>query len=175
MSRPVLDAVGTSPIRRSVVVPLDPSAAFDLFFRRMSEWWPLATRSLLLTDAASCHVEPKVGGRVYERAHDGRELTWGKVLVWAAPSRVVYTWHPGMAESLATEVEVTFTRVGASTHVDFEHRHWERLGERAADVRGMHERGWSAILVRFVERASGATELSVEAGAGCELGEQTNV
>jgi Activator of Hsp90 ATPase homolog 1-like protein len=162
--------IDLSPIRRSVVVQLDQGAAFDLFFRRMSEWWPLSTRSLLLERADSCHVEPRVGGRIYERGRDKTEILWGTILLWAAPSRVIYSWHPGMDESKATEVEVTFTPMGAATRVDFEHRHWERAGQDAMRIRDLHEIGWSAVLVRFAERAEGKTQLSLDADSRCELG-----
>jgi hypothetical protein len=53
------------PVRKSVVVPLDRPAAFDLFVRRLPEWWPLATRSVHLDRAASCHVEAHAGGRLH--------------------------------------------------------------------------------------------------------------
>jgi hypothetical protein len=66
------------PVRKSVLVPLTTFAAFDLFVRRLHEWWPLSTRSVFLQDAESCHVEPHLGGRLYERSRDGREETWGR-------------------------------------------------------------------------------------------------
>jgi len=54
------------PVRKSVVVPMATPDAFDLFFRRLPEWWPLSTRSVALEHAASCHVT-LVG--VYTNAH----------------------------------------------------------------------------------------------------------
>lgn len=76
-------------VRNSVVAPLGIEDTFDPFFRRMSEWWPLATRSVAVHDAVSCHIEPRVGGRVYERNRNGHEEGWGTILVWDPPSRVV--------------------------------------------------------------------------------------
>jgi uncharacterized protein YndB with AHSA1/START domain len=155
------------PVRRSVVVPLGPEAAFDLFVRRLAEWWPLATRSVHLEDAASCHVEARVGGRLFERSRGGVEATWGTFTVLDEGARAVFTWHPGLPEAAATEIEVTFTPLGAGTRVDVEHRGWERLGARASFVRGLMEGGWPGVLARFEARARGASELPPVEGPGC--------
>jgi Activator of Hsp90 ATPase homolog 1-like protein len=78
----------------------------------------------------------RTGGRFYERSQHGQESTWGTFRLVEEPLRAIFTWHPGHPEVTATEVEVTFAPVGASTRVDLEHRGWERLGERASFVRG---------------------------------------
>lgn len=136
------------PVRRSIVVPLDRASAFDLFTRRLPEWWPLEHRSVT-AGALSCHVEPRLGGRLYERTQAGGEAPWGAFTVWEEPDRVVFHWHPGVPEAAATEVEVTFTPVGDATRVDLEHRGWERLGARASFVRAAFEGGWPGVLERF--------------------------
>lgn len=155
------------PLRRSVRVPLDKAAAFDLFVRRLPEWWPLSTRSVGLADAASCHVEAHVGGRLFERSRAGEESTWGEFVVFEEPERVVFTWHPGAPPNLATEVEVVFAAAGSTTLVLLEHRNWEKLGERASFVRGLFEGGWNGVLARFEALARGATELPAVVGPGC--------
>jgi uncharacterized protein YndB with AHSA1/START domain len=143
------------PVVRSVVVPLGRSSAFELFVRRIAEWWPLATRSISGADAVSCAVEERPGGRIYERARDGSEHLWGRMLVWVAPARLGFTWQlPGLPEAAATEVEVRFTDAEGATRVDLEHRHWERLGADAALLRGLYDGGWPSILERFVALAS---------------------
>ncbi|WP_437675546.1 SRPBCC domain-containing protein [Sorangium sp. So ce131] len=143
------------PIRRSLVVPLSQADAFDLFVRRIADWWPLATLSVT-REAVSCHIEPSVGGRVFERARDGTEALWGTVVAWDAPWRLSFTWHPGRAPGSAQEVEVQFVEVvAAQTRVEVVHRGWERLGERAADFRARHEGGWQAVLARFEALARG--------------------
>ena len=157
---------GLPPVRRSVTVPLARTQAFDLFVRRLPEWWPLATRSVWLEQAASCHVEPRVGGRLYERTHDGREAHWGTFLLWDEPGRVVFAWHPGFPEAAATEVEVRFVAEGARTRVELEHRNWDRLGERASFVRGMFAGGWAPVLARFEALARGDAELPPVEGPG---------
>jgi uncharacterized protein YndB with AHSA1/START domain len=162
--------VGTvPPIRRTIVVPLERQAAFHLFVYRMADWWPLATRSVLLTESVSCHIEPRDGGRVFERGSNGREVVWGTVLAWDEPKRVAFSWHPGMPGEHATEVEVTFSSLGKETLVEVEHRHWERMGDRAAFVRGLYEDdgGWPGVLARFAELARGGHHLPPTVGPGC--------
>jgi len=155
------------PVEKSVVVPLGPADAFDLFVRRLAEWWPLATRSVYVDDAASCHVEARVGGRLFERSRQGVEATWGTFKVLDEGVRAVFTWHPGLPETAATEVEVTFTPLGAGTRVDVVHRDWERLGARASFVRGLMDGGWPGVLARFEARARGERDLPPVTGPGC--------
>jgi hypothetical protein len=142
------------PIRKQVVVPLPQARAFDLFTRRLPEWWPLEHRSATV-GAQSCHVEPRLGGRLYERTRDGAESPWGEFRVWEEPRRVVFSWRPGLPDAAATEIEVTFMAHGSETRVEIEHRDWERLGARASFVRGIVEGGWDPILERFVALSAG--------------------
>jgi len=154
------------PVRRTVEVPLKQAPAFELFVRRIGEWWPLATRSISGPDAATCAVEERVGGRIFETARDGSEQAWGEILVWEAPARLVFTWRiPGM--TAATEVEVRFVSVEAGTRVELEHRHWERLGADAALLRGLYDGGWPKILDRFEALAAGRALPPPPSAPGC--------
>ena len=158
------------PVRRSVVVPLDAAAAFDLFVRRIAEWWPLANRSVAGAGAVACFVEVFAGGRVYERTHDGAEHSWGHVLDCDPPHRIRFAWHPGQPESGAQVVEVTFLADGAGTRVELEHREWERAGAQAEFLHGRFSGGWQAVLARFAALAQGEPMPPVE-GTGCRLPE----
>src|SRR5262245_57097028 len=165
----IREAVGDAlpPVQKTVTVPLTAAAAFDLFVRRLHEWWPLAARSVFLDRAASCHVEAYPGGRLYERSRDGREEVWGRFAVFEDGMRVVFTWHPGIAEASATEVEINFLPIGSSTRVVIEHRHWERLGRRASFVRAIMDGGWPGVLARFEACARGERHLPEVEGPGC--------
>jgi Activator of Hsp90 ATPase homolog 1-like protein len=155
------------PVKKSLVVPLAQNAAFDLFVRRLPEWWPLSTRSVGLDNAASCHVEAHVGGKIFERSHQGEQSIWGTFRLWEEPGRVVFSWHPGLPESAATEVDVRFLAMGKQTRVELEHRDWERLGARASFVHALYEGGWVGVLARFEALARGASELPKVEGPGC--------
>ena len=165
-----MDAVENAalpPVRRIIAVPLPLNEAFDLFVRRLPEWWPLKTRSVGLDQAASCHVEPHVGGRLFERSRGGEESYWGTFLQFSAPDRVVFTWHPGSPVASATEVEVSFSPIATGTAVAVEHRHWERLGEKASFLRGLVDGGWGPILACFEALARGRAQLPEVQGPGC--------
>ncbi len=65
------ETLNLSPIRFSVIVPLEPADAFDLFTTRMGKWWPLIDYSISTTSAVTCVVEAVPGRRVYEIARSG--------------------------------------------------------------------------------------------------------
>jgi len=158
------------PIRSTFVVPLTQPRAFELFVRKLPEWWPLTQRSVFRERAVSCHVEAEPGGRLFERGSDGSEVLWGKITQLEEPTRVVFSWHPGAPEKLATEIEVRFVAEGHGalgarageprgfTRVVLEQRGWERLGERSGFVRGLFEKTWGSVLGRFVS----ASQLTLE-------------
>jgi hypothetical protein len=108
----------------------------------------MGTHSSSGSHDASLTIEPSVGGRIYERAPDGREFEWGHVKVWAPPEQLLCEWLVG---ETVTELEVRFLaqRDGA-TVVEIEHRGWERFDEAAKDRRDMNDRGWSSVIPVFV-------------------------
>ena len=145
-----------APVNRSVVVKADVERSFAAFTGRMGRWWP-RTHSIGSTPLADVIVEPRVGGRWYERGAEGAECEWGKVLAWDPPGRLILAWQLDANwtydPALVLEVEITFTALqGGMTRVDLEHRNLERYGEKAATVRDMvgSERGWLGILKSFV-------------------------
>jgi DNA-binding transcriptional ArsR family regulator/uncharacterized protein YndB with AHSA1/START domain len=146
------------PVRRSVTVAAAPERAFAVFTERFGEWWPLELHSIAVDDPepgregevpAGAAIEPGEGGRVYERLADGTELGWGHVTTWDPPNRLVLSWNPSRADRPHTEIEITFTAEGDGTRVDLEHRGWERLGPRGAQVREGYASGWVGTLDRF--------------------------
>lgn len=147
-------------VRKTVTVDCPPDHAFRVFTERLGSWWPLGTHSVSVMDDGSgapetAVLEPRVGGRLYERTRDGRDCDWGRVLAWEPPGRLVLSWHPGRPESEATEVEVRFVPEGERTRVELEHRGWERLGERAAPAREGYDGGWPAVLGAYVDATAG--------------------
>ena len=86
---------------------------------------------------------------------DGTEGTWGTVLVWEPPSRVVLAWKPNTNDNPPTELEVRFTPDGGGTLVKLEHRGWERLGAIAERARADYGQGWVGVLSRFATAADG--------------------
>lgn len=149
-------------VRRSVTVEVGRERAFAVFTDGLDSWW---TRSHHI-GAAEMEVavlEPREGGRWYEKGVDGSECDWGHVLTWDPPRRLVLAWQINgrwqYDPALVTEVEVTFTEKSATrTRVDLEHRHLDRMGPAADQVRRVFESpdGWPGLLRRFTERAGAA-------------------
>ena len=145
-----------APIRKSLRVRASQDKAFRTFVAGMGGWW-LKTHSLLKAPQKDVLIEPETGGRWYEVGEDGSELTWGRVLDWEAPDRVVLAWQLNAEwtydPDFETTVEVRFTPDGDHTIVDFEHRDLERFGEKAEAVRGDYDTGmdggWQQLLVNY--------------------------
>jgi len=152
-----------APIRRNLRVKASQDKAFRTFVASMGDWW-LKTHSLLKAPQADVRIEPKTGGRWYEIGEDGSEQTWGRVLAWEAPDRVVLAWQLNAEwtydPDFETTVEVRFTPDGDHTLVDFEHRDLERFGEKAGEVRGEYETGmdggWRTLLDLYQQKAEAA-------------------
>ncbi|HVH12300.1 MAG TPA: SRPBCC family protein [Longimicrobium sp.] len=145
-------------VRHAVSVPVPPADAFAAFTGRMAEWWP-REYTWAVDALAAVAMEPRAGGRWYERDVRGAEQTWGEVRVWDPPRRVVLSWgisptrQPEPDAAHASEIEVRFDAVdGDATRVQVEHRDFARHGaDVAADYRaGMDSpAGWPTILARF--------------------------
>jgi uncharacterized protein YndB with AHSA1/START domain len=150
------------PVRKEIVVEASQARAFRVFTEEHGAWWPLATHHIGEKDAETAIIEPRVGGRWFERAADGTECPWGKVLVWDPPGRIVLSWEIGANfkydSTLSLELEVRFVALGpASTRIELEHRNLERFGEAAETMRSAFdsEGGWGGILKSYAARAAG--------------------
>jgi uncharacterized protein YndB with AHSA1/START domain len=146
------------PLRMSFEVACAPEAAFDTWTQRFALWWP--ADHTVSGDPERVVLEPRLGGRIHERTHDGTEHEWGQITVWEPPHRLGYLWHLRRDRADATEVEITFRPRGRQTLVEIAHRGWERLGAEGPDWRERNLGGWSTLLphyVRAVDPAAAAT------------------
>jgi uncharacterized protein YndB with AHSA1/START domain len=150
----VMEADMALEVRSSVTVKLPRDEAFRLFTERIGSWWPMARHSVYEGDAAGVTMEPRVGGRLYESAADGRTSDWGTVTVWEPVDRVAMTWHPGYGEELATVVDVTFhDSPDGGTQVELLHTGWEVHGGTASEAAATYQSGWPSVLGLFAEAA----------------------
>ncbi len=141
-------------IRKSVSVCAPAERAFLVFTAEAGRWWPLATKSVGRDQAADLVFESRVGGRVYERLHDGGEHEWGEILAWEPPHRLVFSWHPGRGPESGQEVEVRFTPSEDGTRLDLEHRGWDSLVATADEIPEHYQSGWDEVLSGFAEAAT---------------------
>ena len=146
-------------VRTEITVEVPLERAFRVFVERFDQIKP-REHNMLGVGIAQSVFEPKVGGRIYDRGVDGSECQWGRVLVYEAPTRLVFSWDISPHWQIETdparssEVEVRFIADGERrTRVELEHRHLERHGEGwqdlAAGVKG--DQGWPLYLLRFAE------------------------
>lgn len=151
----------TEAVTHSVLVPLDQDAAFELFADRFTEWWPKDSHHIADSAAADAFLEPREGGRWYERSEEGSECEWGHVKEIDRPNRILLAWQltPEWRfdpdESRATEVEVTFNSEANGTRVTLEHRGFEVHGEAGVGMRESvsSEGGWSQLLQLYRDAA----------------------
>ena len=153
---------GTS-VHTSIVVDAPVERAFDVFTRDIGSWWP-PEHHILEAELAEMVFEPRAGGSVYDRAVDGSECRWARVLAYEPPRRFVISWDINLQWQIeadperTSEVEVRFIPESAErTRVELEHRNLERHGEGWEGMRDAvgSPDGWGVGLRRFAERLQG--------------------
>ena len=144
-------------VRHQVLVDAPLARAFAVFTERFGDFKP-REHNLLAAPIAETVFEPRVGGHIYDRAEDGSECRWARVLAYEPPHRVVFSWDIGPQwqvendPELTSEVEVRFVAESESrTRVELEHRHLDRHGpgwQSLADGIDGAE-GWPLYLSRY--------------------------
>jgi hypothetical protein len=142
-----VSVVELTPVVKSIDVRRSAGDAFRIFTEEISAWWPLATHTRAKTAAgevtARVSIEPRVGGRVYETLHDGRELDWGEVSAYTPGVLFAVKWRLGRPVEQTTDVSVRFEALSAdSCRVTLTHENWERMGEEAQKLRDAYNGGW---------------------------------
>jgi hypothetical protein len=151
----------TTSAKASVMVDAPIDHAFWVFTHDMGSWWP-PEHHILEGELGEMVVEPVVGGRILDRATDGTECCWARVLVYEPPLRFAFSWDISLDWAVETdlartsEVEVRFTTEGPErTRVELEHRHLDRHGDGWQGMRDAvgSPDGWAVGLGRFAEHA----------------------
>jgi uncharacterized protein YndB with AHSA1/START domain len=144
-------------VRKEIVVEAPVERAFSVFTDRFGDFKP-REHNLLAAPIVETTFEPRVGGHIYDRAEDGSECRWARILAYEPPTRVVFSWDIGPTWQLepdpanASEVEVRFVAEGTDrTRVELEHRHIDRHGP---GWEGVHsgvdsDGGWPLYLTRY--------------------------
>jgi uncharacterized protein YndB with AHSA1/START domain len=165
MTDPVETKFDPNSVRKVLHVKASREIAWRVFTEKMGTWWPLAHYKIGKAKAVDAVVEPRVGGRWYERGEDATTCDWGRVLVWEPSARLVLTWDIDANfqhdPSLNTEIEVRFIAVGpGETRVELEHRRLDRYGARRDEMRRIFdtEGDWGRLLAMFAAVAASGTE-----------------
>ena len=149
-------------VQTSIVVEAPQEKAFRFFTDDIGKWWP-PEHHIPDGELAEMVFEPRVGGHVYDRATNGNECHWSRVLTYDPPNRVVFSWDIALNWQIETdpaktsEIEVRFIPEGDNrTRVELEHRNLDRHGagwEAMRDAVGSDD-GWPVGLRRFAERVA---------------------
>jgi len=141
------------PLRLSYEIDCPADHAFDVWTNQLGTWWPKG-HSTSGDRVTVVLLVPRLGGRIFERTSDGREIDWGEVTHWGPPSRLGYTWHIGRTSEDATEVDLSFVDLGdGRTRLDIVHSGWDRLGAEGEAWRNANTAGWSSLIPSFVAAA----------------------
>ncbi len=141
-----MQATGELVLRKSVTVSVTPERAFEIFTAGVATWWPLRTHSVGEELAETVVIEPREGGRFYERTRGGDEHEWGVVTAWGPPALFACTWHPGYAPEEAQDLEVRFVPDGTGTRVELVHTGWERRGDAGGTMMERYDSGWDYVV-----------------------------
>ena len=147
----------TGVVRKQIVVQAPIDRAFAVFTSRFGDFKP-PEHNLLGAPIAETVFEPQVGGNIIDRAVDGSECRWARILAYEPPDRVVFSWDISPRWQIETdpdqtsEVEVRFyTETPKRTRLELEHRHIDRHGpESQAVIDGVDgDEGWPLYLARY--------------------------
>jgi uncharacterized protein YndB with AHSA1/START domain len=150
------------PVRKAVRVGFKPEEAFRRFTSGIAAWWPLRSHSVAGDKAETVIFEEKLGGRIYERARNGEESTWGMVTAWEPPHRVAFTWHPGRDPRRPSDIEIRFFPDGDGARLELAHSGWESFGPIATRARRGYALGWGYVLRLWAGRRWSPTVLAMD-------------
>ena len=151
--------VAGTVVRKQIVVEAAIERAFSVFTDRFGDFKP-PEHNLLGAPITETTFEPRVGGHIYDRAEDGSECRWARILAYEPPNRVVFSWDIGPTWQIepdpakTSEVEVRFVAEGSDrTRVELEHRHLDRHGDGWDAVHdGVDsDGGWPLYLARYAD------------------------
>ena len=142
-------------VEKEIVIGRSRDDTFRLFTEGLGEWWPIPTHSIHGDDVVAAILEPRAGGRLYERTTDGTECEWGTIVEWNAPDGFSVSWKPNLDDDAhRTTWTVRFEAIDdTTTRLELVHTGWEGFGDTAESARGMYTTGWDLVLARFIEVA----------------------
>src|SRR5829696_1175687 len=100
------NAPSATTVQTSVVVEAPIEKAFRVFTEDFGRFKP-AEHNMLGVEIAETVFEPRVGGHLYDRAVDGSECRWARILAYDPPTRVVFSWDISPQWRVETDPELT--------------------------------------------------------------------
>ncbi len=152
-----MTSTDSTTVTKEIVVNASIDEAFRVFTARFGDFKP-REHNLLAAPITETTFEPHVGGHIVDRAEDGSECRWARILAYDPPNRVVFSWDIGptwqVEQNLdnTSEVDVQFSADGPDrTRLRLEHRHLDRHGPGWEGVRSGvdSDGGWPLYLQRY--------------------------
>lgn len=142
-----------APLEFAFEVAAGAEHCYRTWTERIDRWWP-ATHSESGDPGLSVHLEPRLGGRLYERTSGGVEYEWGQVTLWEPFLRFGYLWHIRRPREESTDVTVSFVELGPRrTRIEIRQTAWERVGTDAPTWRDRNRGAWTTLFPHFIEYA----------------------
>jgi uncharacterized protein YndB with AHSA1/START domain len=114
-----------------VHVRVAQAEAFRIFTEEIDQWWRRGLRYRVGGKGGILHLEPRVGGRLFESfdtSPAARVVETGRVIAWEPPARLAFEWRAvNFAPLEKTEVEVLFEPSAGGTLVTVTHRGWSKI------------------------------------------------
>lgn len=114
----------------AIRIKASPARCFKAFTEEIAQWWR-ADPFFAFTPRSPgvLAFEPGEGGRLVEHLPSGKSFEIGRILVWAPPEKLVFSWRQAtFAPEMSTVVEVVFEALGeGETRVSVTHRGWARV------------------------------------------------
>ena len=144
------------PIIVHETISLNPAEAFSAFVDGFGKWYP-AEYTWSQNGLDTIAIEPREGGRCFERGPNGFELDWGRVTAFQPPKIVTFTWQisvkrvPIPNAAKAGQVTVRFDTEDNATKLTLTHHGFEHYAEQPRQYREAlaAPHGWIYILDCF--------------------------
>jgi uncharacterized protein YndB with AHSA1/START domain len=155
----------------SVLVRVPPAEAFRIFTEEIDGWWRTGMRYRIGKRRSVVHLEPKLGGRLFESFETAggapKVKETGRITCFEPPKRLVLEWRAvNFAPDEKTEVEVEFSPSPSGTRVTVCHRGWSQIrpdhparhGEEVAAFLATMGRWWGDLMTALRLRAEPPSE-----------------
>ncbi len=156
----------TSKVYVALRVRASPERAFQAFVDEIGQWWrPSPLFQTTPRAPGRLAFEAGEGGRLTETLANGKVFEIGRIVTWAPPHRLVFSWRQAtFPPDLHTEVEARFEPVGQETRVSIEHRGFTRVPAESAARHGFPDQAlqmrlgewWRAQLASLDDHAAQA-------------------
>jgi uncharacterized protein YndB with AHSA1/START domain len=157
-------ATAADKVTVTMFVDVAPADAFEVFTLEIDQWWRRGPAYRVAgKQPGVLHLEPKLGGRLFED-HGGPAVhEVGTITAWEPPTRLAFAWRSitfGPGE--ITHVDIQFVASGGGTRVVLEHRGWAairgdhpvRHGKPSREFIADLGMWWTGLLRSLAERAT---------------------